>query len=52
MILFCFCFSFEKVLIIMILIFKDFEILTYGEMLQSLLRRTWDWDIGNLVSGV
>lgn len=39
-ILFLFLLSFEKVLIIMILGFKDFAILTFGGMLQSLLRRT------------
>ena len=40
MILFLFLLSFKKVLIIMILGFKDFAILTFWEMLRSLLRRT------------
>ena len=39
-ILFLFLLSFEKVLIIMILGFKDFAILTFWEMVRSLLRRT------------
>lgn len=39
-ILFLFLLSFEKVLIIMILGFKDLAILTFWGMLQSLLRRT------------